>query len=170
MSAHKLYEILVGKAVDILGDDYVSPELKQALNILAEQSLEDYSAKAISAGALVREAVCQEIARLEEIDLSMFGNARNPLGNKGPLVDKGDTDHEFKKDNICPYFLDKFELCALDGRLCPYDSETYLVCKRYKEGMDKKIPGKNGQVPDIAPTSSLPTQDPANTDNQTRGY
>lgn len=165
ITSERLQELLVGKAIEMLGEEYVTPELRDRLCSSADLYVEDYQNKLISVDALMREALYAEIHRLEEYDQSALGTVKqNPLGNRGILTTSSQQTREFKRDNVCPYFLDKFELCALDGRLCPYDSETYLVCKRYKEGMDKKIPGKSGKVPDEPPISELP---PSKMDQET---
>lgn len=148
-----LYELLVGTAINLLEVE-IPVTLKERLRLVAEEAVDDFYERKVSSKNLVKEAITQELVLLET-GMSNPNNL-NPLGNKGILTDRGNMSHVFKKQNICPYFLDKFELCALDGRICPYDSETYMICKRYKEGIDKQIPGKNGKVPVVAPTMELP--------------
>jgi hypothetical protein len=81
------------------------------------------------------------------------------LANAGKAYD-GEITHDFKKENQCPYFQGKNELCGLDGRICLYDTETYPVCVKYKEGFGRQIPGLNGKRPTVPPVSELP-KDPA---------
>lgn len=76
------------------------------------------------------------------------------LGNSGTAYD-GDVTHEFTRDNACPYYQ-KNELCGLDGRLCLYDTETFPVCPRYKEGFTRGIPGLDGNKPSVTPQHELP--------------
>lgn len=79
----------------------------------------------------------------------------------GVLHNQNDTTHEFSKENECGYFMGpKSELCMLDMRICLYDTETYRICARYKDGMNRKIPGMNGEVPDKAPINSMQDIEP----------
>lgn len=76
------------------------------------------------------------------------------LANAGSAYN-AEVTHKFKRENKCPYFQ-KTELCALDGRLCLYDTETFPVCPRYKEGFTRGIPGLDGNKPGVQPSSEMP--------------
>ena len=81
------------------------------------------------------------------------------LGNAGKAFD-GEVTHQFSKDNACPYFQGKNELCGLDGRICLYDSASFPVCPKYKEGFTRGLPGFDGKKPSVQPASEMP-KDPA---------
>ena len=90
----------------------------------------------------------------ESYDSVMGMNLPAQLLNAGAAYN-GEMTHDFKKDNACSYFQ-KNELCALDGRICLYDTETFPVCPRYKEGYTRNILGLDGQKPSVPPVSEMP--------------
>jgi hypothetical protein len=90
----------------------------------------------------------------ESFDSTMGMPIPASLANAGNAYDT-EVNHEFTKDNACSYFQ-KNELCALDGRICLYDSETFRVCLRYKEGYTRGIPGLDGAKPAVPPQSEMP--------------
>jgi hypothetical protein len=80
------------------------------------------------------------------------------IGSAGGVMNSyGDTTHQFSRENACPYFMGKSELCFLDGRICLYDTETFPVCRRYKEGAERRLPGPTGAIPEIPPVANLDT-------------
>ncbi len=100
--------------------------------------------KNLQEAAKEREARQPELAEANEIGTST-----------GVLNTYGDTDQQFSKENECPYFLEKSELCFLDGRICLYDTATFPVCRRYKAGAERRLPGPDGETPTVPPISSL---------------
>ena len=83
-------------------------------------------------------------------------------GISGLLAARGDTTHEFSKDNRCGYFTSK-GFCLLSGKLCIHDSVTFRVCDTYRTGLEHRLPGLNGEIPSDPPASSLADIEPIQT-------
>lgn len=76
-------------------------------------------------------------------------------GITGLLNTYGDTSHQFQSDNKCSYFMGKSELCFLSGRICLHDTITYPACATYAIGVEKHLPGVDGNEPDTPPQTSV---------------
>jgi hypothetical protein len=141
-----LYLALVALAEEINGgpvDEGVKDILKTAAEV-AEDGLSPFEAMPVAA--------LKEILG-ESFDSTMGYWIPAALSNGGMF--DNEFNHKFTPDNECPYFL-KSELCALDGRICPYDTETYPVCNRYKEGHTRNLEGPDGRKPEVSPKQSVP--------------
>jgi hypothetical protein len=86
----------------------------------------------------------------------------------GVLSGDNDTNIQMSRDNACPYFIKKSEMCLLDGRICLYDTSTFPACSRYAEGVSKHVPGIDGKEPEAMPDAQAVTTK-AQDDDTTQG-
>lgn len=144
-----LYDDLLA-LVEELNEGPVSDDIKALIEDVINEAEVDEDTTAFD---LLPESLAQQILG-EGYDSIMGSNIPAQLMNAGAAYN-GEITHDFKTQNKCPYFQ-KNELCALDGRVCLYDTETFPVCPRYKEGHTRGIPGLNGQSPQVTPQTELP--------------
>jgi len=147
--AAKLYESLVELVKDITSEEELSPSVLRKL-------LEISVACSGTTKAPLELIPYDVINQVLKEDYSASGHYYIPvsISNGGELTDT-DLSIKFDTKNACPYFNRKNELCGLDGRICLYDTNTFMVCPRYEEGFNRKVAGYDGKVPDIAPQQAV---------------
>lgn len=130
-----------------------------------DRDLEEHERKKLFTLAVKNHKTIQEDSGLTSLlqefydDLSvdsssLLGFGITKLGNKnGVMSGEKAAMKPVTIENECPYFLPN-ELCLLDGRICPYSTESYPKCTRYKAGTAAKVPGLDGEVPPLRPETA----------------
>jgi hypothetical protein len=143
----ELYEALLKVLQEI-----TETEIPKAVRKQLKQIAEDNAGTAKAPLELIPYSLLKDVLG-ESFDSTLHNFLPVSLSNSGVLTNPELT-HEFNSKNACPYFQPT-ELCGLDGRICLYDTETYPVCPRYREGFNRKTPGFNGKPPVEPPRSAL---------------
>ena len=147
MTTKQLYEALI-KVLEEITESPIPKGVKKTLKQIAEENTGTKKAPL----ELLPYSVLKDVLG-ESFDSTLHNFLPVSLNNGGLLTDPEMT-HDFSPKNICPYFQPT-ELCGLDGRICLYDTETYTVCPRYREGFNRKTPGFKGKPPVEPPRSAL---------------
>lgn len=140
-----MYDSLV-KLAERLNKGPISEELKDELYSVA------MSAGPVTPFEAMPETIFEQLMG-EDFQSTMGMPIPASLHNSGAI--DSETNHEFTRDNACNYFQPS-EICALDGRICLYDTATFPTCPRYKEAFSNGVPGLDGQKPTMPPVDEIP--------------